>query len=77
MRIHAFYNYLAEEKVITENIACKVKMQKEDIKIDEFTDEQIKQMLAYRGAGRKEHSYFSYRGYFLIIMLVLTGIRRN
>jgi len=33
MRIHAFYNYLAEEKVITENIACKVKMQKKILKL--------------------------------------------
>lgn len=64
MRIRAFFNYLIEEKIVSENMALKVKLQKEDVKIDVFTDEQIYQMLAYyRSLRRKEKSYFSYRGY--------------
>lgn len=77
-RIRAFYNYLLEEKIVSENIALKVKLQKEDIKIDVFTDEQIYQMLAYyRSLRRKEKSYFSYRGYMLIVLLLGTGLRRK
>ncbi|PYF02329.1 tyrosine-type recombinase/integrase [Ureibacillus chungkukjangi] len=77
-RIRAFYNYLLDEKIVTENIALKVKQQKEDVKIDVFTDEQIYQMLAYyRSLRRKEKNYFSYRGYMLIVLLLGTGLRRK
>jgi len=34
-----------EEKIVTENIAKKVKLQKADVKIDVFTDEQIARCL--------------------------------
>lgn len=78
MRIRAFFNYLLEEKIVSENMAHKVKSQKEDVKIDVFTDEQIFQMLAYyRSLRRKEKSYFSYRGYFLFMLLLGTGLRRK
>lgn len=78
MRIRAFYNYLVEEKIVTENIAKKVKLQKADVKVDVFTDEHIRQMLAYyRGMRRKEKSYFSYRGYLLILTFLSTGVRRK
>ncbi|MCH4826637.1 tyrosine-type recombinase/integrase [Planococcus halocryophilus] len=78
MRIRAFYNYLIEEKMVSENMASKVKLQKEDVKINVFTDEQIHQMLAYyRSLRRREKSYFSYRGYLLIILLLGTGTRRK
>ncbi|WP_186673962.1 tyrosine-type recombinase/integrase, partial [Sporosarcina sp. BP05] len=78
MRIRAFFNYLIEEKIVNENMALKVKLQKEDVKIDVFTDEQIYQMLAYyRSLRRKEKSYFSYRGYLLIMLLLGTGVRRK
>jgi len=46
MRIRAFYNFLVDEKIVKENIAKKVKMQRADVKIDVFTDEHIRQMLA-------------------------------
>lgn len=65
MRVRAFYNYLVEENIVRDNIAKKVKMQKTDVKIEIFTDEHIRQMLAYyRGLRRKEKTYFSYRGYY-------------
>ncbi|HWL25795.1 MAG TPA: tyrosine-type recombinase/integrase [Ureibacillus sp.] len=77
-RIRAFYNFMLEEKMVRDNIALKVKQQKEDVKIDVFTDEQIYQMLAYyRSLRRKEKSYFSYRGYMLIVLLLGTGLRRK
>ncbi|TWD92512.1 integrase/recombinase XerD [Neobacillus bataviensis] len=64
--------------MVKENIALKVKQQKEDVKVDVFTDEQIYQMLAYyRSLRRKEKTYFSYRGYMLILLLLGTGLRRK
>jgi len=78
LRIRAFFNYLTEEKIVSENMGRRVKLQKEDVKIDVFTDEQIYQMLAYyRSLRRKEKSYFSYRGYLLIMLLLGTGLRRK
>ncbi|WP_427137603.1 tyrosine-type recombinase/integrase [Psychrobacillus psychrodurans] len=78
LRIRAFFNYLIEEKIVSENMGRRVKLQKEDVKIDVFTDEQIYQMLAYyRSLRRKEKSYFSYRGYLLIMILLGTGLRRK
>lgn len=78
LRIRAFLNYCVEEKIITENVALKVKRLKEDVKIDVFTDEQINQMLAYyRSLRRREKSYFAYRGYMMILLLLGTGLRRR
>lgn len=77
-RIRAFLNYCVQEKIVTENVARNVKRLKEDTKIDVFTDLQINQMLAYyRSLRRKEQSYFSYRGYMLILTLLGTGLRRT
>ncbi|MEK4628700.1 site-specific integrase [Solibacillus sp. FSL R7-0682] len=53
-------------------------MQKVDVKIDTFTDNQINQMLAfYRGQKKKHQSYSSYRNYLIILVLLGTGIRRK
>lgn len=55
MRIRAFLNYMVEFEVVNKNPARKVKRQKEDVKIDVFTDEQIRQMLSfYRRIKRRE-----------------------
>jgi len=78
LRIRAFYNYLVDEKIVKESITKKVKLQKTDVKIDVFTDEQIYQMLAYyRSLRRRDLSYSSYRGYMLILLLLGTGIRKK
>lgn len=77
-RIRAFLNYMVEEGMVKENVAKKVKRQKEDVKINVFNDVQIQQMLGYyRGLKRREKSYFAYRGYMLIITFLGTGIRRT
>lgn len=78
LRIRAFLNYCVEQKVLSENVALKVKRLKNDVKINVFTDEQINQMLAYyRSLRRREKSYFAYRGYMLILTLLGTGLRRT
>lgn len=78
LRIRAFFNYLVEEEIIKNNPAKKIKRLKEDVKIDVFTDEQIKQMLNfYRRMKRREHNFFAYRDYTLIVVLLGTGLRRS
>jgi integrase/recombinase XerD len=78
LRIRAFLNYMVECEVITKNPAQRVKMQKEDVKIDVFTDEQIRQMLNfYRRIKQREKSYFAYRDYMMIVTILGMGIRRG
>jgi integrase/recombinase XerD len=78
MRIRAFLNYMVECEVIKNNPAHKVKSQKEDVKIDVFTDEQIRQMLNfYRRIKQREKSYVAYRDYMMIVLILGTGIRRG
>jgi integrase/recombinase XerD len=78
MRIRAFLNYLVECEVIKTNPAKKIKMQKDDVKIDVFSDEQIRQMLNfYRRIKQREKSYVAYRDYMIIVTILGTGIRRG
>lgn len=78
LRIRAFLNYMVECEVIKNNPAKRVKRQKEDVKIDVFNDEQIRQMLNfYRRIKQREKSYFAYRDYTIIIIILGTGIRRG
>jgi integrase/recombinase XerD len=78
LRIRAFLNYLVECGVIKTNPAKKIKPQKEDVKIEVFSDEQINQMLNfYRRIRRREKSYVAYRDYMIIVTILGTGIRRG
>ncbi|HDR3653089.1 TPA: tyrosine-type recombinase/integrase [Bacillus anthracis] len=78
LRIRAFLNYMVECEVINKNPAKKIKPQKEDIKIDVFSDEQIRQMLNfYRRIRQRDKSYVAYRDYMMIVTLLGTGIRRG
>jgi integrase/recombinase XerD len=78
LRIRAFLNYLVECEVIKTNPAKKVKMQKDDVKIGVFSDDQIRQMLNfYRRIKQREKSYVAYRDYMIIVIILGTGIRRG
>ncbi|PGY07099.1 tyrosine-type recombinase/integrase [Bacillus sp. AFS031507] len=78
LRIRAFLNYMVECEVIKNNPAKKVKMQKDDVKIDVFSDEQIRQMLNfYRRIKHRDKSYVAYRDYMIIVIILGTGIRRG
>lgn len=78
LRAKAFFNYLVDEGIVKENIAKKIKVQKVDVKIDTFTDNQINQMLAFYRVQRKRHqSYSSYRNLLIVLVLLGTGIRRK
>lgn len=78
LRIRAFLNFMVECEVIKNNPAKKVKRQKDDVKIDVFSDEQIRQMLNfYRRIKQRDKSYVAYRDYMIIIAILGTGIRRG
>ncbi|MCY9550028.1 tyrosine-type recombinase/integrase [Lysinibacillus xylanilyticus] len=78
LRAKAFFNYLVDEGIIQDNIAKKIKVQKVDIKIDTFTDNQINQMVAFYRVQRKRHqSYSSYRNLLIVLVLLGAGIRRK
>jgi integrase/recombinase XerD len=78
LRIRAFLNYMVECEVIKNNPAKRVKGLKEDVKIDIFSDEQIRQMLNYyRRIKQRDKSYVAYRDYMIIVTILGTGIRRG
>lgn len=78
MRMRAFFNYMVECEVIKGSPAKKVKLLKDDVKIEVFSDEQINQMLNfYRRIKRREKSYCAYRDYMMIVVILGTGIRRG
>lgn len=76
--LKAFFNYLEYEEIITEkkNPTRKIKYIKEEIKIEVFTNNQIKQMLDYyRRLKYRHQSFFAYRDYTTIVTLLGTGMR--
>jgi integrase/recombinase XerD len=78
LRIRAFLNYLVVCEVIKTNPAKKVKKPKDDVKIDVFSDEQIRQMLNfYRRLKQREKNYVAYRDYMIIVTILGTRIRRG
>ncbi|WP_047155174.1 tyrosine-type recombinase/integrase [Aneurinibacillus tyrosinisolvens] len=73
-----FFNYLEKNEMITEksNPAKKLEYAKEEIKIEVFNDNHIKQMLGYyRRIKYRDKSLFVYRDYAMILVLIGTGIR--
>nr|WP_244525406.1 tyrosine-type recombinase/integrase [Bacillus sp. 166amftsu] len=73
-----FFNYLQHEDVIAEkeNPIRKMKLAKEEIKIEVFQDEHIKQMLRYyRRLNARNKSFYAYRDHTIIVFLLGTGSR--
>lgn len=76
--LKTFFNYLEQEEIIAEkkNPTSKLTYVKETIKIETFTDEQIKQMLNYfKRFKSRNKTYYSVRDYTIIIFLLGTGVR--
>ncbi|WP_419872773.1 tyrosine-type recombinase/integrase [Candidatus Pristimantibacillus sp. PTI5] len=73
--IKAFFNYLEDEE-ITKSPLAKMHYVKEQIKIEAFTDNQIKTMLThYSRIKNYDKSYIAYRDYVIILVLLGTGVR--
>lgn len=77
-RTKTFFNYLIEEEMLNakDSPVKKVSYAIEEIKIEVFNDEHIKQMLNFfRRANKRKREFFTYRGYVMIIVLLGTGVR--
>lgn len=75
--LKAFFNYLVKEGIIKES-PVNIQKQKTDVKIETFTDEQVRQMLGYfRRLKQREKTFYAYRDYLIILTLLGTGIRRG
>jgi integrase/recombinase XerD len=74
-----FFNYFENELEIFNtktNPTKKIMFVKEEVKIEVFTDAQIKQMLTYfQKLKYRDKSYYAYRDYFLIIWLLGSACR--
>ncbi|MBO8162068.1 MAG: tyrosine-type recombinase/integrase [Thermosipho sp. (in: Bacteria)] len=73
-----FFNFLEKEEIISEkkNPAKKIGYAKEDIKIEIFTDSQIRQMLNYYSRLKyRDKTFYAYRDYCIIYVLLGTGVR--
>ncbi|WP_411347490.1 tyrosine-type recombinase/integrase [Paenibacillus sp. WLX2291] len=74
-----FFNYFEKELEIFNpktNPTKRLMYTKEDVKIEVFSDEQIKQMLKYyQKLKYRDKSLYAYRGYFLIIWLLGSACR--
>lgn len=76
--LKAFFNYMVEIGIISEkrNPMSKIEKAKTDTKIEVFSDNQLKQMLNYyRRLKGREHSFYAYRDYTLILTLLGSGMR--
>lgn len=77
-QLKIFFNYLQHEEIITEkeNPIRKMKLAKEEVKIEVFQDEHIKQMLRYyRRLKARNKSFYAYRDHTIIVFLLGTGSR--
>jgi integrase/recombinase XerD len=76
--LKAFFNYLEAEKVILSesNPTKKIKFAKEVIKIETFSDEQIRKILNYFSRLKvRDGDFYSIRDYTMTIFLLGTGCR--
>lgn len=73
-----FFNYIEEIEIIGQknNPTRKLSFAKEDVKIEVFTDDQIKQMLKYyQRLKYRDKSFYAYRDYAIIVFLLGSGVR--
>lgn len=73
-----FFNYLQYQEIIEEkkNPTRKFTYAKEDIKIEVFNDQHIKQMLGYyRRLKQRDKQYYAYRDYAIMLIFLGTGCR--
>jgi integrase/recombinase XerD len=76
--LKAFFNHLEFVEIIEakQNPTKKLGYVKEEIKIEVFNDNQIKQMLNYfRRMKHRDKSFYSYRDYLIVVFFLGTGVR--
>lgn len=76
--LRIFFNYMEEIEVFPNGKAPtrKISRVKTDVRIQVFTDEQVRQMLNYYSRMKyREKTFWAYRDYTIIVTLISTGIR--
>lgn len=76
--LRTFFNYLANNEVINSKSipTAKIPYVKEEIKVEVFSDDQIRQMLNYyRRIKYRDKTFVSFRDHTIIIVLLGTGMR--
>lgn len=76
--LRIFFSYLEEIEAIDKkyNPARKVMPVKADVRIEVFTDLQIRQMLGYfQRMKSRDKTFYAYRDYTVIVTLLGTGVR--
>ncbi len=76
--LRTFFNYMVEIEIIEEknNPMKKISVIKEDVKIEVFTEQQVKQILKYLRRKTSRHKgFFNVRDYTVVMTLVSTGMR--
>lgn len=77
-QFRAFFNFLIGEEIVSENPTDSIKRAKEDIRINTFTDEEVREILSYlRRMKRKEDSFYAIRNYTIFLTLLGTGLRAS
>ncbi|MCU5063560.1 phage integrase N-terminal SAM-like domain-containing protein [Bacillus cereus] len=73
-----FFNYLQYQEIIEDknNPIQKFTYAKEDIRIEVFNDQHIKQMFGYyRRLKQRDKQYYAYRDYSIMLVFLGTGCR--
>ncbi|RDY72555.1 integrase, partial [Halobacillus trueperi] len=73
---NVFFGFLVSEELLEDNPAKHIKKFKEDIRIQSFSDQEIKQMLSWlRRNRRRENDLHAVRNYSIVVTLLGTGLR--
>ncbi|TCP28778.1 integrase/recombinase XerD [Scopulibacillus darangshiensis] len=73
---NVFFNFLVSEELLVSNPAKPIKKFQEDISIQSFSDNEIKQMLSWlRRCKRRENTLHSVRNHTIFVVLLGTGMR--
>ncbi|UDK98389.1 tyrosine-type recombinase/integrase [Lysinibacillus sphaericus] len=77
-QFRAFFNFLMQEGLITENPTDSIKRVKEDIRIKTFTDKEVQEILSHlRRLKRRENTILSIRNHTIFLTLIGTGLRAS
>lgn len=75
-QFRAFFNFLVSEGIMENNPTDAVKRVREDIRINVFTDQEVKTILSHlRRMRRSEDAFFAVRGHAMFLTLIGTGLR--
>ncbi|UOQ43733.1 tyrosine-type recombinase/integrase [Halobacillus salinarum] len=77
-QLKAFFNFLVSEDLMESNPADSIKKVKEDIRINTYTDSEVKEILSYlRRIKRREDTLYAIRNHTIFLTLIGTGLRAS